>query len=70
MTKGLESVGGVDGLLTAVPALAATPAGAHRRFVDMSDTDILAFGPRSARVLDALARAIYAPADSGAPDGD
>ena len=65
MTKGLESVDGVDGLLEAVPALAATPAGENRRFVDMNDTDILSFGPRSAQVLDALARAIYAPAASG-----
>lgn len=65
MTKGLESVDGIDGLLTAVPALAATPAGENRRFVDMNDTDILSFGPRSAQVLDALARAIYAPEASG-----
>ncbi|QEO14794.1 ABC transporter substrate-binding protein [Agromyces intestinalis] len=65
MTKGLESVGGVDGLLEAVPALASTPAGQHRRFVDMDDTEILSFGPRTADVLEALARAVYAPAQSG-----
>jgi iron complex transport system substrate-binding protein len=61
MTNGIESVGGVDGLLAAKPALALTGAGEHRRFVDMADGDILSFGPRSAAVLDALARAIYAP---------
>ena len=33
----------------------------HRRIVDMADGEILSFGPRSAEVLDALARAIYAP---------
>jgi iron complex transport system substrate-binding protein len=61
MTHGLESVGGVDGLLTSFPALANTPAGQNRRIVDMADTDILAFGPATADVLDALAVAIYAP---------
>ncbi|PUB24964.1 iron complex transport system substrate-binding protein [Promicromonospora sp. AC04] len=61
MTGGLESVGGVDGLLEQVPALAQTPAGENRRFVAMDDTEILSFGPASADVLDALARAFYAP---------
>lgn len=61
MTKGLESAGGVDGLLASKPALALTTAGQKRRIVDMADTDVLSFGPRSALVLDALARALYAP---------
>lgn len=61
MTSGLESVGGVDGLLADRPAIALTAAGQHRRIVDMEDREILGFGPRSAAVLDALARAIYAP---------
>jgi iron complex transport system substrate-binding protein len=61
MTGGLESVGGVDGLLEEKPAVALTRAGQNRRFVDMADGQILSFGPRSAEVLDALARAIYAP---------
>jgi iron complex transport system substrate-binding protein len=65
MTDGLASAGGVDGLLAAKPAIALTAAGQHRRFVDMADGDILSFGPRSAAVLDALARAVYAPADTG-----
>lgn len=71
MTSGLESVGGVGGLLAAKPAIAITTAGQHRRFVDMADGQILSFGPRSAGVLDALARAIYAPsgAASGAASG-
>lgn len=60
MTDGLASVGGVDGLLAAKPALGLTNAGQHRRFVDMADGVVLGFGPRSAEVLDALARAIYA----------
>ena len=61
MTDGLASAGGVDGLLAARPALALTAAGQHRRFVDMADGIVLGFGPRSAEVLDALARAVYAP---------
>ncbi|GAA1999010.1 heme/hemin ABC transporter substrate-binding protein [Microbacterium ulmi] len=61
MTKGLESVDGVDGLLEHLPAVAQTTAGRNRRIVDMSDTQILSFGPEAADVLDALAVAIYAP---------
>ncbi len=61
MSDGLASAGGVEGLLAAKPAIALTAAGQHERFVDMADGDILSFGPRSAAVLDALARAIYAP---------
>jgi iron complex transport system substrate-binding protein len=61
MTSGLESAGGLDGLLAEKPALAQTPAGQHRRVVDMAAGQILGFGPRTADVLDALARAIYAP---------
>lgn len=61
MTGGLDSVGGVDGLLERLPALAQTPAGEHRRFVDMADSEILGFGPDSASVLNALAVALYAP---------
>jgi iron complex transport system substrate-binding protein len=61
MTAGLESAGGVDGLLESVPALALTPAGENRRIVDMADSEILSFGPMSARVLEALAVAVYAP---------
>ena len=62
MTDGIESAGGVDGLLETKPAIALTLAGQHRRFVDMADGEILSFGPRTPEVLDALARAIYAPA--------
>lgn len=61
MTDGLASAGGVDGLLESKPAIALTRAGQNKRFVDMADGDILSFGPRTADVLDALARAIYAP---------
>lgn len=66
MTDGLASVGGVDGLLERIPALAQTPAGEHRRVVDMADAEILSFGPRTADVIRALARAVYAPAPATA----
>jgi len=61
MTDGLESAGGIDGLLAEKPAVGLTTAGQNRRFVDMADGEILGFGPRFPAVLDALARAVYAP---------
>ncbi|WP_369816357.1 hemin ABC transporter substrate-binding protein [Cellulomonas sp. Leaf334] len=61
MTDGLASVGGVDGLLEQVPAVAQTPAGENRRIVDMADATVLSFGATTAAVLDALAVALYAP---------
>lgn len=64
MTKGLESVDGVDGLLQRVPAIAKTPAGEHRRIVDMADTTVMSFGPRTPEIVAALAAAIYGPADA------
>lgn len=65
MSGGLESMGGIDGMLETLPALALTNAGQNRRFVDMHDDQILGFGPRSAEILDALARAVYAPDSLG-----
>ncbi|MDO9456740.1 hemin ABC transporter substrate-binding protein [Nocardioides sp.] len=61
MSKGLESVGGVDGLLERFPALANTPAGEHERIVAMDDDVVLSFGPRTSDVLNAVAVALYAP---------
>lgn len=61
MTAGLESAGGVEGLIESMPALAQTPAGENRRVVDMADSEILSYGPGAADVLDALAVALYAP---------
>jgi iron complex transport system substrate-binding protein len=63
MTGGVESVGGIPQLLELKPALALTPAGRNQRFVDMADSQVLSFGPRTPQVLDALARAIYAPGE-------
>lgn len=68
MTGGLESVGGVEKLVETKPAIGLTTAGQNRRFVDMADSDVLGFGPRTALVLDALARAMYSPQTSATPE--
>lgn len=70
MSDGIASAGGVDGLIAEKPAVGLTNAGLHRRFVDMADTEILAFGPRTAAILDALARAVYSPEDQGVRRAD
>lgn len=60
MTDGLESVGGVEGLVK-IPGIAQTPAGTNRRIVDIADTDVLTFGPRVGATITALAAALYQP---------
>lgn len=61
MKSGLESTGGVDGLLAAKPSIALTTAGKHRRIISVDDSLLFAGGTRIPDVLDGLARAIYAP---------
>lgn len=61
MTKGLESAGGVDGLLAAQPSIALTTAGKNKRIIDVDDTVLFAGGTRIPDVIDGLARAVYAP---------
>ncbi|WP_405629556.1 ABC transporter substrate-binding protein [Streptomyces sp. NBC_00016] len=58
MTKGLESVGGLDGLLR-IPGIAQTPAGMDRRVVDLEDGVLLSFGPRTPLVIDILVDRIH-----------
>lgn len=58
MTQGAATVGGPDGVL-ALPGIAETDAGRHRRVVQMDQSKILAFGPDVGEVLAALARAVY-----------
>lgn len=60
MSDGLESVGGVDGLLE-IPGVADTAAGATGCVVDMADAQILSFGPQFPATLRALGDAIYGP---------
>lgn len=61
MTKGLNSIGGIEGL-EQIPGIAQTPAGRERRVVDMDDGTILSFGPNTGKVLGALSKAVYDPA--------
>lgn len=58
MAKGLESVGGVDGLVK-IPGIAETPAGMDRRIVSVDDGVLLNYGPRTDRVLSELIAQLY-----------
>lgn len=69
MTLGLASVGGIDEAVQ-LPGIGQTPAGANKRIVDMSDYEVMSFGPRSAAVLAALGTAIYAPDLAYVPGAD
>jgi iron complex transport system substrate-binding protein len=57
MSKGLESVGGVDGLIT-LPGVAQTRAGKNRAVIAVDDSLLLSFGPRTPNLLAELADAI------------
>lgn len=57
-TAGLESMGGVDGLLR-TPGLAETPAGKARRVVMLDDLLLLGFGPRTGEAVTRLAGALH-----------
>ncbi|WP_239064814.1 ABC transporter substrate-binding protein [Streptomyces sp. S4.7] len=62
MSKGLESVGGPDGLVK-IPGVAETPAGLDRRFVSVDDGVLLNYGPRTDQALASLVEQLY-------PDGE
>lgn len=64
MTKGLESVGGVEGLVE-IPGVAQTPAGRNAAVIDFEDGVLLNFGPRTPQVIVSLAEELAA-----IPDGD
>lgn len=64
MTKGLVSVGGVDGLVR-LPGVAQTPAGLDRRIVTVEDGVLLNYGPRTDRVLKTLMDQLYAEPGGG-----
>ena len=57
MSKGLESVGGVDGLVK-LPGVAQTTAGKNRAVIDVDDSLLLSFGPRTPSLVNALAVAL------------
>ncbi|MEV5841568.1 ABC transporter substrate-binding protein [Streptomyces sp. NPDC051985] len=58
MTKGLESVGGIDGLVK-IPGVAQTPAGMNRRVVSVEDGVLLNYGPRTDQVLRSVVAQLY-----------
>jgi iron complex transport system substrate-binding protein len=55
MSKGLESVGGIDGLVE-LPGIAQTQAGKKRAIVAVDDSLLLSFGPRTYSLLVALSQ--------------
>jgi len=57
MTKGLESVGGVEGLIK-LPGVAQTKAGKNSAIIDIDDSLLLSFGPRTPSLLEQLAKAL------------
>ncbi|MFD0267363.1 hemin ABC transporter substrate-binding protein [Streptomyces sp. NPDC127106] len=61
MSKGLESVGGPDGLVK-IPGVAQTPAGMDRRVISIDDGVLLNYGPRTDQVLTSLVAQLYGKA--------
>lgn len=59
MTKGLQSVGGVAGLLK-LPGVAQTKAGKNHAIIDVDDSLLLSFGPRTPSLVVALGEKVIA----------
>jgi iron complex transport system substrate-binding protein len=57
MSKGLDSVGGVDGLVQ-LPGVAQTTAGKNRAVIAVDDSLLLSFGPRTPRLITELAQSV------------
>lgn len=57
MTKGLASVGGIDGLL-ALPGVSQTKAALDRRVIAVDDGILLSFGPRTPALVERLREAL------------
>lgn len=57
MSKGLESVGGMSGLVK-LPGIAQTPAGKNSRVIDVDDSLLLSFGPRTPSLVKKLSDAL------------
>lgn len=57
MTKGLDSVGGVSGLIE-LPGVAQTPAGKNSRIISVDDSLLLSFGARTPSLLTKMAEAL------------
>ena len=57
-SRGLDSLGGIDGLLKQ-PGVAETPAGKARRVVAVDDVLLLGFGPRLAEAVKIMVDALH-----------
>lgn len=57
MSKGLDSVGGVDGLVE-LPGIKQTTAGKNRAIVSVDDSLLLSFGPRTPKLITELALSV------------
>jgi iron complex transport system substrate-binding protein len=62
-TTGLQSVGGVDGLVK-IPGIAQTPAGANRRVVAEEDGLLFSFGTRTPAALEQLVQKLHGTGES------
>jgi iron complex transport system substrate-binding protein len=62
-TTGLDSVGGIDGLL-AIPGLDRTPAATHRRVAAFEDQFLYGLGPRTGELVAQLVTAFHPPAST------
>ena len=58
LSAGLQSVGGIDGLLR-IPGVAQTPAGKNRRILHYDDQFLLGLGPRTGMALRQLIRGLH-----------
>lgn len=57
-TTGLESVGGIDGLVK-IPGIAQTPAGINRRVITVEDGLLYSFGARTPDAIAEIVRQLY-----------
>jgi iron complex transport system substrate-binding protein len=58
LSAGLQSIGGVDGLLQ-IPGVAQTPAGAAKRVLNYEDQYLLGLGPRTGQALRELVLGLH-----------
>ena len=58
LTGGLESIGGIDGLVQ-IPGIAQTPAGQNRTVITLDDLYLLGLGPRTGQALRDLTLALH-----------
>lgn len=68
LSAGLESIGGVDGLLQ-IPGVAQTPAGEARRVLAYDDLYLLGMGPRTGQALGELVTGLHPELAASATPG-